>query len=148
MQEYVTRVERLPDGSLRATLFRGGRWVHQDPVRTLRHGKRRAHNLLCTAVDTELDDEQSAGSRRVYDTSVLRGQALLRDVAPAISARVSAEAALSAVAQSSARPGIDRQRQRSPSEKSRRPPVKAWRRVSVGRTRRNTGSGRAGLYRI
>ena len=62
MQEYVTRVERLPDGSLRTTLFRGGRRVHQEPVRTLRHGKRRAYDLLCTAVDTELDADRSAGS--------------------------------------------------------------------------------------
>src|SRR6478735_8110883 len=62
MQEYVTRVERLPDGSLRTTLFRGGRRVHQEPVRTLRHGKRRAHDLLCSAVDTEWDDDRSAGS--------------------------------------------------------------------------------------
>ena len=62
MQEYVTRVERLPDGSLCTTLYRGGRRVYQEPVRTLRHGKRRAYDLLCTAVDTEWDADPSVSS--------------------------------------------------------------------------------------
>lgn len=61
MQEYVTRVERLPDGSLCTTLHGGGRRVHQEPVPTLRRGKRRAYDLLCTAVDTEVDADSSIG---------------------------------------------------------------------------------------
>jgi hypothetical protein len=55
MREYVTRVERLPDGSLCTTQYGGGRRVHQEPVRTLRLGKRRAYDLLCTAVEPESD---------------------------------------------------------------------------------------------
>ena len=62
MQEYLTQVERLPDGSLCATLYGSGRPVHQESVRNLRHGKRRAYDLLCTAVDTELDPDPSSGS--------------------------------------------------------------------------------------
>ena len=62
VQEYLTQVERLPDGSLCATLYGSGRPVHQESVRNLRHGKRRAYDLLCTAVDTELDPDPSSGS--------------------------------------------------------------------------------------
>ena len=62
MQEYVTRVERLSDGSLCTTLFGGGRRVYQEPVRTLRHGKRRAYDLLCTAVDIDWDADPSVSS--------------------------------------------------------------------------------------
>ena len=62
MQEYVTRVERLPDGSLCTTLYGGGRRVYLEPVRTLRRGKRRAYDLLCTAVDTDSDADPSVGS--------------------------------------------------------------------------------------
>jgi hypothetical protein len=101
MQEYVTRVERLPDGSLRTTLYRGGRRVHQEPVRTLRHGKRRANDLLCTAVDTEWDDERAAGAvvpgphRPVVGSSA-------RNAARGLSAWAAAEALRAAVASPSA----------------------------------------------
>jgi GAF domain-containing protein len=91
MQEYVTRVERLRDGSLRTTLFRGGRRVHQEPVRTLRQGKRRAHDLLCSAVDTELDADRSAGSVVPRPGRPVVGSSA-RNAARGLSARVSAEA--------------------------------------------------------
>ena len=45
MQEYVTRVERLPDGSLCTDLYGGGRRLYLEPVRTLRHGRRRAYDV-------------------------------------------------------------------------------------------------------
>ena len=47
MQEYVTRVERLPDGSLRTTMYRGGRRVNQEKVRNLRQGS--AEPTTCCA---------------------------------------------------------------------------------------------------
>jgi hypothetical protein len=97
MQEYVTRVERLPDGSLRTTLFRGGRRVHQEPVRTLRHGKRRAHDLLCSAVDTEWDDDRSAGSVVPCPGRPVAGSSA-RNAARALSAGVADEALRAAVA--------------------------------------------------
>lgn len=53
MQEYLTQVERLPDGSLCTRLYGSGRLMHQEPVRNLRHGKRRAFDLLCSAADAE-----------------------------------------------------------------------------------------------
>ena len=58
-------MERLPDGSLSTTLYGGGRRVTQEQVRNLRQGKRRAYDLLCTAVDTELDADPSAGHQVV-----------------------------------------------------------------------------------
>ena len=36
--------------------------MYQEPVRTLPRGKRRAYDLLCTAVDTDRDADPSAGS--------------------------------------------------------------------------------------
>ena len=81
MQEYVTRVERLPDGSLCTTLFGGGRRVYMEPVRTLRHGKRRAYDLLCTAVDTDSDAGPSVGS------AILGAGVLPREMGPTPGAR-------------------------------------------------------------
>jgi len=49
---FTAQVERRPDGSLVAALYREGRRVHEQSVRSLRQGKRRAYDLLCTAVDT------------------------------------------------------------------------------------------------
>ena len=89
MQEYVTRVERLPDGSLSTILYRGGRRVTQEKVRNLRQGKRRAYDLLCTAVDTELD----------FDPPAIRSSA--RHAAGALSAKEAAEVVRSAAASQS-----------------------------------------------
>jgi hypothetical protein len=86
MQDYLTTVERLPDGSLSTTLYRGGRRVTQDKVRNMRQGKRRASDLLCTAVDTELDIE----------TPAIRSSA--RHAAGALSAKEAAEVVRSAAA--------------------------------------------------
>ena len=88
MQDYLTTVERLPDGSLSTTLYRGGRRVTQDKVRNMRQGKRRASDLLCTAVDTELD----------FDPPTIRSSA--RHSAGALSAKEAAEVVRSAAAAS------------------------------------------------
>src|SRR6478735_2489220 len=53
--EYLVQVERCLDGSLRTTLYRDGRPIRQETVRSLRHGRRRAYDLLCTAIDTTPD---------------------------------------------------------------------------------------------
>jgi len=50
--EFAAQVERRPDGSLVTALYRGGSRVHEQSVRSVRQGKRRAYDLLCTAVDT------------------------------------------------------------------------------------------------
>lgn len=50
--EFAAQVERRPDGSLVTVLYRGGSRVHEQSVRSVRQGKRRAYDLLCTAVDT------------------------------------------------------------------------------------------------
>jgi hypothetical protein len=50
--EFTAQVERRPDGSLVTVLYRDGQRVHEQLVRSLRQGKRRAYDLLCTAVDT------------------------------------------------------------------------------------------------
>lgn len=52
MDEYVAQLERQPDGVLMAVLYRNGRRAHAELVRSVRQGRRRAHDLLCTAVDT------------------------------------------------------------------------------------------------
>lgn len=55
MSSYLTELERLPDGSLRISLYRDGRAVHREWVGSERRGRRRAFNLICTAVDVDLD---------------------------------------------------------------------------------------------
>jgi hypothetical protein len=50
---YLAELERLPDGRLRATLYRDGHPVHREWVRSQRHGRRRVIDLICTAVDTD-----------------------------------------------------------------------------------------------
>src|SRR5664279_1228954 len=52
MDQYVAQLERQPDGVLMAVLYRNGRRAHAELVRSVRQGRRRAHDLLCTAVDT------------------------------------------------------------------------------------------------
>jgi len=119
VQDYLTQVERLPDGSLWATLYGSGRRLHQEPVRTLRHGKRRAYDLLCTAVDTGLDADPSGGSAVPGPGSPVAGSvparepagavgsgpgtgSSVRDAAGAFSARAAAEAVRAAAASPSA----------------------------------------------
>jgi GAF domain-containing protein len=121
VQEYVTQVERLPDGSLCTTLYGDGRRLHQEPVRNRRHGKRRAYDLLCTAVDNEWDVDPSIqpmflGSNfPSAEVGSLPGARLLRaaesdtgvgssagDAAGALTARAAAEAMRSAAASPSA----------------------------------------------
>jgi len=119
VQEYLTQVERLPDGSLWATLYGSGRRLHQEPVRTLRHGKRRAYDLLCTAVDTGLDADPSGGPAVPGPGSPVAGSvparepagavgsgpgtgSSVRDAAGAFSARAAAEAVRAAAASPSA----------------------------------------------
>ena len=53
MDEFVAQLERQPDGQLVAVLYVNGGRAHTEPVRSLRQGKRRAHDLLCTGVDTQ-----------------------------------------------------------------------------------------------
>ena len=50
---YLAELERLSDGRLRATLYRDGHPVHREWVRSLRHGRRRVIDLICTAIDTD-----------------------------------------------------------------------------------------------
>jgi hypothetical protein len=50
---YLAELERLPDGRLRATLYRDGHSVHREWVRSQRHGRRRVIDLICTAIDTD-----------------------------------------------------------------------------------------------
>lgn len=50
--QFTAQVERRHDGSLVTALYRDGSRVHEQSVRSLRQGKRRAYDLLCTAVDT------------------------------------------------------------------------------------------------
>jgi len=121
MQEYLTQVERLPDGSLCTALYRGERRVHQELVRNVRQGKRRAYDLLCTAVDTDSDADPSVGSAflgsgcpgagagptrgaRPPDAAEAATGAgsPARDAVGALSARVAAEAVRSAAAAPSA----------------------------------------------
>jgi hypothetical protein len=119
VQDYLTQVERLPDGSLWATLYGSGRRLHQEPVRTLRHGKRRAYDLLCTAVDTGLDADPSGGPAVPGPGSPVAGSvparepagavgsgpgtgSSVRDAAGAFSARAAAEAVRAAAASPSA----------------------------------------------
>ena len=52
MDELLARVERRRDGQLLGVLYRNGRQVQTRPVGSAREGRRRAYDLLCTAVDT------------------------------------------------------------------------------------------------
>ena len=44
------------------TLYGGGRRMYLEPVRTLRHGRRRAYDVSCTTVDTDSGADPSVGS--------------------------------------------------------------------------------------
>ena len=61
MRDYLTQVERRPDGSLRTVLYCSGRQVYQEPARNLRHGKRRAHDLLCSAIHEAMEADPASG---------------------------------------------------------------------------------------
>lgn len=50
---YLAELERLPDGSLRASLYRDGQPVHREWVTNQRRGRRRVIDLICTAIDTD-----------------------------------------------------------------------------------------------
>ena len=60
VQEYLTQVERLPDGSVCTTLYGNGRRLQGELVDNPRHGKRRAYDLLCTAIDTDSPADANA----------------------------------------------------------------------------------------
>jgi hypothetical protein len=51
VDELVAQVERRRDGQLLGVLYRNGRRVQTRPVGSAREGRRRAYDLLCTAVD-------------------------------------------------------------------------------------------------
>ena len=53
MHRYLAELERLPDGSLRVSLYRDGEPIHREWARNQRTGRRRIIDLICTAVDTE-----------------------------------------------------------------------------------------------
>lgn len=55
MHDCRAQLERLPDGSLRATLYRDGQPERHEWVRSRRRGRRRVADLLCSAIDTDLD---------------------------------------------------------------------------------------------
>ena len=57
MNRYMARVERSSIGSLHVVLCRDDVPFRTDPVRSLRHGKRRAYDLLCSVMATEPDTE-------------------------------------------------------------------------------------------
>jgi hypothetical protein len=57
VREFMAQVERLSDGSLRVVLYDGGLLVRAEPVHTVRQGKRRAHDLACSAVDEAMSDD-------------------------------------------------------------------------------------------
>jgi len=58
----MARIERSSIGSLRVVLCRDDVPFRTDPVRSLRHGKRHAYDLLCSVVAA--DPETAAGGRR------------------------------------------------------------------------------------
>ena len=53
MRQYVAELERLPDGSLRACLYRDGQCLHWEWVGSERRGRRRVVDLICTAIDVD-----------------------------------------------------------------------------------------------
>jgi hypothetical protein len=53
MHRYLAELERLPDGSLRISLYRDGRPIHREWARNQRTGRRRIIDLICSAIDTE-----------------------------------------------------------------------------------------------
>ena len=54
MDQFVAQLERQPDGGLVAVLYVNGGRADSRPVRSVRQGKRRAHDLLCAAVDAQV----------------------------------------------------------------------------------------------
>lgn len=53
MDQYIARVERSRDGSIAVVLYRNFGPVRIEAVSSVRHGRRRAYDLLCSAVDRE-----------------------------------------------------------------------------------------------
>src|SRR6478752_4651513 len=87
--EYLVQLERCPDGSLRTILYRDGRPIRQETVRSLRHGRRRAYDLLCTAIDTTPDPANppaARGTRSPTQLAVRVPQTLTRLGAAAVTA--------------------------------------------------------------
>ncbi len=54
MDQFVAQLERQPDGGLVAVLYVNGGRADTRPVGSVRQGKRRAHDLLCAAVDAQV----------------------------------------------------------------------------------------------
>jgi len=52
--QYTGQVERDPEGRLWAVLYRAGRVVYSEPVRSLRRGRRRVTDLLLAATDASV----------------------------------------------------------------------------------------------
>ena len=55
MDQFVAQLERQPDGVLVAVLYVNGGRADSRPVRSVRQGKRRAHDMLCAAVDAQVN---------------------------------------------------------------------------------------------
>ena len=53
MHRYLAELERLPDGSLRISLYRDGEPIHREWARNQRTGRRRIIDLICSAVDAD-----------------------------------------------------------------------------------------------
>ena len=53
MHRYLAELERLPDGSLRISLYRNGEPIHREWARNQRTGRRRIIDLICSAVDAD-----------------------------------------------------------------------------------------------
>ena len=54
MDQFVAQLERQPDGGLVAVLYVNRGRADTRPVGSVRQGKRRAHDLLCAAVDAQV----------------------------------------------------------------------------------------------
>ena len=53
MHRYLAELERLPDGTLRVSLYRDGQPVHREWAPNQRRGRRRIIDLICSAVDAD-----------------------------------------------------------------------------------------------
>jgi|GEM_PF-5812948 len=67
MDQFVAQLERQPDGGLVAVLYVNGGRADTRPVGSVRQGERRAHDLLCAAVDAQV--KQAAAVDRARRTA-------------------------------------------------------------------------------
>ncbi len=77
MNRYMARVERSSIGSLHVVLCRDEIPFRTDPVRSLRHGKRHAYDLLCSVIATDPDaavDARPAGQEKFADGDTTKSE--------------------------------------------------------------------------